>query len=277
MRGLFAVDARADSWASVHSVLKDPRVIVRCDDRSFTRVPAPSEEVPLTVVVPVQDVDWTLWDAIFGLNFQRYTNWKILFVIGDPELNDKAVSVIKTHRRFLPECNIFTPKRKLTIGEMLNVAIGSIDSDYVCFQMPLDHMHPSALAAMSEAILEHKADFYHTLRYTLSHHNWVTCAPAIECEDDWDGSVFKYRGLFTFRKQAITSVGGFPVGSGLSDSMLVTVYDLLDVESNVHAMNEYLYLSRGSDAMVKTRGRDGVEWWQDLIKRRWPHRERPTK
>lgn len=272
MRGLFAADVNKASWASVHSIMKDPRVTTRCDDKSFTCIPAPSEEVSLTVIVPVTAVDWTLWEALFGLNFQQYENWKLLFVISDPEINDKAVSVIKTYRRFLPECDIFTPKRRLSIGEMLNVAIGTISSEYACLQMPMDHMHPSALAAVAEAILENQADFYHTLRYKLNNANWLTHAPREKCENDWSGDIFKYRGLFTFRKQAVTSVGGFPVGAELNDPMLALIYELLDTGAKVRELREYLYLSRMSDAMAKTRNRDGVEWRQALIKSRWPHR-----
>jgi len=272
MRGLFTVDASRGSWASVHSIMRDPRVTVCCDDKSSTRIPAPSKEVPITVVVPVLAVDWTLWESIFGLNFQRYENWKLLFVIGAPELNDKAVSVIKTHRRFLPECKIFTPKRKLAPAEMLNAAIGSVESEYFCLQMTPDHMHPSALASVAESILEHEADFYHTLRYKMSDNNWATPTAQIEYVDDWNCNLFRYRGLFTFRKQAVASVGGFAAGAGLNDPALVLIYDLLDVEAKVCAINEYLYLSRISDASAKTRNLIGAAWRRDLIKSRWPHR-----
>ena len=273
MHGLFAADADDISWVSVHPIMRDPRVTVRDGDKSFTRIPKPSAEVQITVVVPVMAIDWTLWEAFFGLNFQRYENWKILFVIGDPDINDQAVSVIKTHRRFLPECDIFTPKRKLSIGEMLNVAVGTVDSDYICLQMPMDHMHPSALASMSEAILKHEADFYHTLRYKLNNHSWATFAEELYSDDDWDGKMFKYRGLYMFRKSAIASVGGFSVGAGLDDPALILIYDLLDVEAKVHAINEYLYVSRMDTSMFDTRWTRGIEWRRDLIKSRWPHRE----
>ena len=226
----------------------------------------------MTIVIPATRIDWFLWENIFGLNSQRYSAWSLLVVCQSPDIGDRVISVMKTHRRFLPENDIFVPRRVLSDAELLNAAIGMVKTDYFCLKMLHDHLHSSALASLSEA-LETEHDFVHTLRFKMNNDDLITCDAPVDV-DDWSAKEFKYRGLFTFKKQAVMSIGGFQHGVDLNDPVLVLIYDLLDSGASIHRINEFLYMSRWIDQMNATRSSDdnAVEWRKQLIAQRWPER-----
>jgi hypothetical protein len=261
-------------WASEYAQLRDPRVVYRHGNHSIARIPAPENEVPFTVLVPIVDAGSHLWESIYGLSFQRYSNWAVIFVCSTPDLKHTVVSTLKCYRQYLPENDIFVPKREIDQATMLNVALGLAKTDYICLKAAGDHMHASALAAMSEIIAAHKADFYHTLRYRINDWNWICCEPAIPEDELWSGKHIHPRGLYTFNKTAVISSGGFKLfeKDEITDSTLELVYEMCDSENAYH-VPAYLYLSR---YMKKPSVRADNQWSvtarRDLIAERWPHR-----
>jgi len=272
MRGIFAAGGNEHTWAHVSAIMGDPRIIARDGDLSRTRIPAPAEEVPFTLVVPVDAIEWTLWDFIYGINHLRYKNARLLFVVSRPDLNDKTMSIVKEHQKYLPDVDIFAPKRSLSAPDLLNVALSSVPTDYFCTVHPQDHIHPSALLAMSEAILKTNADFYHTSRYKLMPNHFAYCTPDLHDDDPWSGVSFQYRGLFTFRKRAIVELGGFADGTSTVDPITAMIYALLDADCRIERVPEYLYLSRDTGYPKPSRSPRGHEWRKKLIAECWPRR-----
>ena len=88
----------------------------------------------------------------------------------------------------------------------------------------------------------------------------------------WTGEVFPCRGLFTFKKKTVMEIGGFASGLGLQDPVAVMAYELMNANTKIERVDEYLYISRISRMSERTRGPKAVEWRKKLIETNWPDR-----
>ena len=271
MRGPFRPEDDT-GWVSLFSTLRDPRVIYRHGEYDVTSIVKPAVELPLTVVVPVQKLDWHLWETIYGLNAQRYENWTVLFVCGDPAIGSDVVSLVKSFRQQLPKTDIFLARKKLVSADILNAALTTVKTDYMCVKAPEDHLHPSALAVMSKAISEQKADFYHTHRFRLNDFNWICCEEPRSVEDVWKGTTFPYRGLYTFSRAAVMRADGFRCGPRCTDPLTYTVYALCNSGTAVY-VPAWIYISRYAGwKLARVHDEQGVSLRRELIAENWPQR-----
>lgn len=272
MRGPFSLDGET-SFASLYSLMRDPRVVYSSDDRDISKIPSRSGAIPFTVIVPISAINPYLWETIYGLSFQRYDNWTVLFVCAGPDLKAQVESVLVSHSEYLPRYEIFMPKRKLILTEMLNAALNVAHTDYVCLKDVEDHLHPSALAVMSQAVAKSKAGMYCTHRYKMTCAEWARNVPQLKIDNAWSGNTFPFRGLYTFNRVSVAGIGGFHYDIQLDDPTMYVVYSLLD-NDDLKIVPASVYFSRDSSTWTHSRGqsKEAVELRKKFIAQYWPKR-----
>lgn len=260
------------SSASVMAMIRDPRVLhVYRDHTIFKMPPEPVVEVPLTVVVTVNEVD-QLVDSLRSLIVQDYSHFNIIVACVSPKHSEAVEGLIARHKKFLPPTKLFALKSAGWPADALNGVLPLIQTEYWSWLQAADILHPKALAVVANAILTDEADYYSTCRYKMQV-NKIARPPALPVAPSdklfWSGIAFPYSRLTTYRLSALAKVGGFlSYDRYPDDTAWVVAYKMKAAGCRFHHIPLAVYFERtrkGGDNVISP-----IEYRRALLLQHWP-------
>jgi len=261
------------SSASVLATLQEPRVLyVQPDHTILKPAPVPKVEVPLTVVVTVDDVK-RLPDTLCSLIVQAYANFQIIVACMSPKDHDEIARIVGQHQPSLPRTRLFSLKSAGWPADALNGVLPLIETEYWSWLHAADMLHARALATVADAIVTHEADYYSTCRYRMQI-NLLARAPAIpEAPSDtllWSGADFPYDRLITYRMSALARIGGFVSYDRYpGDTAWIAAYKMKAADCRFHHIPAAVYFERVSSRPAVAEV-SPVEYRRALLLQHWP-------
>jgi hypothetical protein len=252
--------------------MRDPRVLFNYADRvEFRPVPKPTAEVPLTIVVVVDEKHY-FEDTLRSLVLLDYTNFNVVVVSMTPRLDLDVQRLLAAYRERIPLSQTFYMKSAGWEADALNAAIRLIETHYWCWMRSKDVLHPQALNVMAQAIAEHEADYYHTCRFQLQRN--LIVQPDIRPfaptrEDLWSGDTFPYDMLITYKMSAVVELGGFASFDRYPcDTAWIMAYKMAAANKDIRHVNASVYFEH----MRPTPNEAALphEYRKALIAQHWP-------
>ena len=260
------------SSASAMAMIRDPRVLhIYKHHTIFKTIPEPKAELPLTVVVTINNHE-QLVDALRSLIVQDYGNFQIIVVCLSPKHHEKMEGLIARHQKFLPPTRLLSLKSAGWPADALNGVLPLIQTEYWSWMRSSDILHPRALVAVANAILEDEADYYSTCRYNMQA-NLIVRPPVLPVapsdKELWAGVTFPYNWLITYRLSAVVQLKGFiSYDRYPGDTAWVVAYRMRAAGMKFHHIPLAVYFDRGGEGSDKSVS--PVEYRKALLLQHWP-------